>query len=685
MRTKFITILFLLYTVLIYGQAPVIRCLEVAESGGLTTSGDVTVRWTPPADLTDVVGYNIYFSENETGPFQHIEVGLVDNDKVELIDNGLLHDANDQSIFFKMATRYNDGSLSNETNIVQTIFVRDTEAVPNPDDQTIFLGWNNTKITSPALFSIYRKNKLNPWEEIVTNISAEEISDYIPFCAPTTRYRIKEQGDACYSISNTFSTQETDHTKPDIQQLNYISVSLTGKIQLGWNPSTADDLEEYKIFQQTTGINYYATIPGDNTSYITNDAIGYDSPVSFFIIAVDKCGNGSANEEIEYLHTTIWLKDIVYSECEKHNTISFTPYIRDHNKAVEYYSIQRKNNTGSTYYEIAQQNDNTDYIDDDIELGNTYYYRIVAHWNDNKTAFSSSSCIKQITTTIIPKPDFVYTQSVSVNNNEIDISAYFDNSVDITNLNIYRRTTMDTSWDYISTMNINGAYATYTDIDVNTESTSYYYKIVPTNKCDNETVAITENNISKTILLSLYSTTEGDSHLSWTNYEGWEVKEFEIYRFQEGETPQLITTVDANVFEYNDSPINTGAYSGQWHYQIKAIEDNSNIHALTNLESLSNIAITSLSTEMFLPNAFAPRGTNYEFKPIGKNISNAGYSMEIYNRWGQKIFRSSDASVGWNGDFNGEHSPKGTYAYIIKYINTNGEVIHKTGTVILIR
>jgi gliding motility-associated-like protein len=43
--------------------------------------------------------------------------------------------------------------------------------------------------------------------------------------------------------------------------------------------------------------------------------------------------------------------------------------------------------------------------------------------------------------------------------------------------------------------------------------------------------------------------------------------------------------------------------------------------------------------------------------------------MEIYNRWGQVMFNSSNVQNGWNGGLDNSSSwvPDGTYYYIISY------------------
>jgi gliding motility-associated-like protein len=90
--------------------------------------------------------------------------------------------------------------------------------------------------------------------------------------------------------------------------------------------------------------------------------------------------------------------------------------------------------------------------------------------------------------------------------------------------------------------------------------------------------------------------------------------------------------------------------------------------------------------KLYMPNGFTPNsdGKNDIFKPgYGENI--ISFSMEIYNRWGQKIYTSHHIREGWNGKFNGLLQPAGAYAWIIRYkvFNDSKEYI-QSGTVTLI-
>ena len=57
----------------------------------------------------------------------------------------------------------------------------------------------------------------------------------------------------------------------------------------------------------------------------------------------------------------------------------------------------------------------------------------------------------------------------------------------------------------------------------------------------------------------------------------------------------------------------------------------------------------------------------------------------VYNRWGTKVFETTDINEGWDGTYNGEMQPIGVYIYTIEAITPSGATFSKQGNVTLIR
>lgn len=84
---------------------------------------------------------------------------------------------------------------------------------------------------------------------------------------------------------------------------------------------------------------------------------------------------------------------------------------------------------------------------------------------------------------------------------------------------------------------------------------------------------------------------------------------------------------------------------------------------------------------VYIPNSFTPNGDglNDVFYVYGYSISNV--HMMIFDRWGNKIFSSSDQTVGWPGTNKGADCPNDVYVYKIDYKGLDGKIYHKTGYV----
>jgi gliding motility-associated-like protein len=86
------------------------------------------------------------------------------------------------------------------------------------------------------------------------------------------------------------------------------------------------------------------------------------------------------------------------------------------------------------------------------------------------------------------------------------------------------------------------------------------------------------------------------------------------------------------------------------------------------------------------PNAFSPNndGRNDCFRVISRN-GTIIEELAIFNRWGQQVFVSTETNPCWNGVFNGEKQPGGTYVYMIKARTKCGNIKRSNGTLVLVR
>ncbi|HET6252907.1 MAG TPA: gliding motility-associated C-terminal domain-containing protein [Puia sp.] len=89
--------------------------------------------------------------------------------------------------------------------------------------------------------------------------------------------------------------------------------------------------------------------------------------------------------------------------------------------------------------------------------------------------------------------------------------------------------------------------------------------------------------------------------------------------------------------------------------------------------------------DILVPNAFTPNndGHNDLLKVTVWGVQLKYF--RVYNRWGQLVFSSADAGMGWDGSVGGQLAPTGTYVWMAGGIDDHGRPVTRTGTAILIR
>ena len=74
---------------------------------------------------------------------------------------------------------------------------------------------------------------------------------------------------------------------------------------------------------------------------------------------------------------------------------------------------------------------------------------------------------------------------------------------------------------------------------------------------------------------------------------------------------------------------------------------------------------------VYTPNSFTPNGDglNDLFGLAGVTAGVSQMQMEIYNRWGERLFESSDVNNRWNGTYKGAPVQQGVYVYKVRFTN----------------
>ena len=89
---------------------------------------------------------------------------------------------------------------------------------------------------------------------------------------------------------------------------------------------------------------------------------------------------------------------------------------------------------------------------------------------------------------------------------------------------------------------------------------------------------------------------------------------------------------------------------------------------------------------VLLPSAFSPNadGLNDRFGPI-INCDISNYMVQVFNRWGERVFLSYRKEQRWDGMYRGALSPVGTYYCVLEFVSPAGKREQIKGDITLVR
>ncbi|HEY1023484.1 MAG TPA: gliding motility-associated C-terminal domain-containing protein, partial [Flavisolibacter sp.] len=111
--------------------------------------------------------------------------------------------------------------------------------------------------------------------------------------------------------------------------------------------------------------------------------------------------------------------------------------------------------------------------------------------------------------------------------------------------------------------------------------------------------------------------------------------------------------------------------------QTRALDDITYTLIVTSADGCSasdNVFVKVLKMPS-IPNVFTPNGDGINDRWEIKYLETyPGATVEIYNRYGQLLFRSQGYSQAWDGRYNGKPVPAGTYYYIVDPKNNRKQI-----------
>lgn len=121
---------------------------------------------------------------------------------------------------------------------------------------------------------------------------------------------------------------------------------------------------------------------------------------------------------------------------------------------------------------------------------------------------------------------------------------------------------------------------------------------------------------------------------------------YTLYRWQDGTTTSVYSAISAGIY-------------------IITVTDNN------GCESMDTVQISlrdDCDFKLVMPTAFSPNGdgANETYKPVYVGIPTS-FEMRIFNRWGEKVYETTDIDFGWNGRYKGVDQTMETYVWTVGY------------------
>ncbi len=215
----------------------------------------------------------------------------------------------------------------------------------------------------------------------------------------------------------------------------------------------------------------------------------------------------------------------------------------------------------------------------------------------------------------------------------------------------------------------------YIDSNLNTDSYPYHYRIKGVDLCNRNFYSDTHTNVYLTVI----EPDRFEAKIDWTNYIGWKqgIANYEIHRRND---EQLFPTFNRDAGTDTTARYDDGLNHFTQRYRIKAWENEANPDT-----SWSNEVEIKFTPVLWVPNAFTPNndGFNNSFVIVPGAIKT--FEIEIFSRWGELLFSSSDTQKSWDGTFKGKPCEDGVYVYRLRYKGGDNVPQVKEGNITLIR
>ena len=459
--------------------------------------------------------------------------------------------------------------------------------------------------------------------------------------------------------------------RPDPPVIKYVTIdSITGDVKIKWEHSPSPDVVKYYIYKNWTQIGDTAYYPADSIIFEDN----YNEYANYYVVAVT-----ISPEPKEYysvggtVHNSMSL-NVKYDSCSSAMVIRWNTY-RGWGESLVRYNIYDQNNN-----KLLGAGKDTFFIHQHIQEKRNYKYYVEAVHKNGTLA--RSYAVEKFTSMAV-RPEYI-DLSVSDSGNIFVLNYFIDPASEIKHYFLKRSINKNSDYEVIGEYQHNpGSEGFYLDTAASLVGTRYYYRLYAINTCDS--VVKISNTASNLVLQAKQQKQTFTNMLEWNSpiAEEGGINNYIVY-LQDGQDHTKLATITENNYSHDFSSSKDDSTTSKFCYHVEAEQIFS--ESGNKIKIRSNTKCVVVIPQLAVPNAFTPHnndGINDEFKPLLRFLPK-DYYFSIYNRWGNKVFETTDPHVGWDGNVNGQPAEEGVYIYFITYKNFNDFVYNKKGHVTLI-
>lgn len=323
---------------------------------------------------------------------------------------------------------------------------------------------------------------------------------------------------------------------------------------------------------------------------------------------------------------------------------------------------------------------------DQSTVSNQYTSNNNVNWNwdfgDGNTSNQQNPSHTYMTDGIFTANLTVTTNNGCVNDEDIDVTVHPKPEASFTGENLSGCSPV--CFDITSTSVVNNPSA-IVDYQWNLSDGSTYSSTSP------ELLDCFENNLGNTVSYGvelIVTTDQGcqDSH-NENNYISVFHNPIANFNYSPEEIDVMDPVIDLN---------NTSQYADTYDWYVDGWGSSSDFSPTVEFEAepdTHNIRLVTITDEgcrdtayavvnvkdrliFYVPNTFTPDNDNFNetFKPVfTSGFDPMNYNLTIYNRWGEVLFESNNAEVGWNGSYGSGNEGEvrdGTYLWKIQFKET---------------